>query len=162
MSTIVPSPVLAYDIFAVSSRTSEASLYDLLRWGRMLHSELLASEQVRRDDIDARLDLDPRYRESNWNGEGAAPIPDTAFEEARAFLYQFPTTLPLPDVIAEPDGYLGLEWYRNKRLLYVISFNGQGALSCSGLIGQTKVYGTYYLDDGIPSEILRTIARIIQ
>jgi len=162
MSTLVTDPVLTYYIFTASSRTSGAGLYDLLHGGRSLYSELLASEQVRRDDIDARLELDPRYREANWNGEGAAPIPNLAFEEARAFLYKFPTTLPLPDVIAEPDGYLGLEWYRNRRLLYVVSFNGQGALSCSGLIGQTKVYGTYYLDDGIPSEVLRTIARIVQ
>ncbi len=162
MSTAAASPVLGYDLFALSSRTSGFGLYDLLCGDSFQPPQRLASEQVRRDDIDARLDLDPCYRESNWNGEGADPVPDAAFEEARAFLYKFPPTLPLPEVVTEPDGYLGLEWYANKRLLYVISFNGQGALSCSGLIGQTKIYGTYYMDDGIPSEILRTIARIVR
>jgi hypothetical protein len=162
MTTAAPSPALGYDLFALSSRTSGFGLYDLLCGDSLRPPQQLASDQVRRDDIDAHLDLDPCYRESNWNGEGADPVSNEAIKEARAFLYKFPTTMPLPEVIAEPDGYLGLEWYSNKRLLYVVSFNGQGVLSCSGLIGQTKVYGTYYMDDGIPSEILRTIARIVQ
>ncbi len=146
--------------FATPSRTSGGGSYD---WEYGFHSSPpLASEQARRDRIDARLNLDPRYRESNWNGDGADPIPNAAFQEANAFLSKFPATMPLPDVIAEPDGYLGLEWYANKRLLYVVSFNGQGALSCSGLIGQTKIYGTYYMDDGIPNEILENITKIRQ
>ncbi len=162
MTTAAAFPSLGYDLSGLSSRTSRSDPYDFLCRENLRPPQSLASEQVRRDDIDERLDLDPCYRESNWNGEGADPVPDAAFEEARAFLYQFPAILPLPDVIAEPDGYLGLEWYRNKRLLYVVSFNGQGVLSCSGLIGQTKVYGTYYMDAGVPSEILRIITRVVQ
>lgn len=158
MSTAAASPALGYDIFASSGRRSASGLFDSF-W-KTDSRPSLASEQVRRDDIDARLALDPHYKKLNWNGEGAEPIPDAAFEEARAFLYQFPTNLPLPDVIVQPDGYLGLEWYRNKRLLYVVSFNGQGSLSCSGLIGQTRIYGTYYMDD--TSDILSIIARVIQ
>lgn len=159
MSTASIYPAFGYDIFAPSSRTSGASLYD---WKTSLRPpESLASEQARHDRINALLDLDPRYREANWNGEGADPIPAEAFEEAHKFLRKLPTDLPLPDANPEPDGYLGLEWYANKRLLYVVSFNGQGALSCSGLIGQSKVYGTYYMDEGIPSDILKDIARIL-
>lgn len=160
MSTASIYPAFGYDFFAQTSRTSGASLYD---WKPILRpQESLASEQARHDRINALLDLDPRYREANWNGEGADPIPAVAFEEADKFLCKLPHDLPLPEVIAEPDGYLGLEWYANKRLLYVVSFNGQGALSCSGLIGQLKVYGTYYMDEGIPSDILKGIARILQ
>lgn len=122
----------------------------------------LASGEARRDAINALLDLDPRCREKNWNGDGADPISEAAFQEARTFLLKLPTTLPLPEVIAEPDGYIGLEWYTHKRQLYAVSFNGKGALSCSGLFGQSKTYGTWYMDDGIPSEILRTIAKIVQ
>lgn len=162
MTTAAASPALGFDLFGLSSRTSGFGLGDLLCGDSLRPVQQLASDQVRRDDIDARLNLDPCYQESNWNGEGADPISNAAIKDARAFLYKFPTTLPLPDVIAEPDGYLGLEWYSNKRLLYVVSFNGHGVLSCSGLIGQTKVYGTYYMDDGIPSEILKTIAKVVQ
>jgi hypothetical protein len=162
MTTAAASPTLGYDLFGLSSRSSRFGLYDLLLGENLRSRQQLASDQVRRDNIDARLNIDPCYRESNWNGEDADPIPDAAIQEARAFLYSFPPTLPLPDVIPEPDGYLGLEWYRHKRLLYVVSFNGQGVLSCSGLIGQLKVYGTYYMDDTIPSEVLNDIARIFQ
>jgi hypothetical protein len=68
----------------------------------------------------------------------------------------------MPEVIAEPDGYLGLEWYSNKWLLYVVSFNGTGVLFCSGLIGAERIYGTRYMDEGIPAEILRNIAKVLQ
>ena len=54
---------------------------------------------------------------------------------------------------------LGLEWYTNKWLLYVVSFHGKGALSCSGLIGSERTYGTRYMDEGIPAEILRNIPK---
>jgi hypothetical protein len=122
----------------------------------------LASVQARRDAIDALLHLEPRYRERNWNGEGAEPVPEAAFQEALAFLLELPATIPLPEVNAEPDGYLGLEWYVNKWLNYVVSFNGTGALSCSGLYDRLKTYGTWYMDNGIPGEILRMIARTVR
>lgn len=121
----------------------------------------LASEQARCDVIDALLELDPRYREQNWDGEGAAPIPDAALKEARTFLLKLPSTIRLPEIITEPDGYLGLEWYTNKWLLYVVSFSGKGAMSCSGLMGQERIYGTRYMDEGIPADVLRNIARVL-
>ena len=121
---------------------------------------LTVSELARHDEIDTILVLPQQYQNANWNGEGAAPIPEAAIEEARIFLQKLPTTFPLPEVTPEPDGYLGLEWYANKSLLYVVSFDGKGALSCSGLIGPDRTYGRRYMDDGIPAEILRNIAKI--
>lgn len=121
-----------------------------------------ASRQRRLDEIEALLPLPGRYREANWNGEGAAPIPESAVQEARTFLQKLPTTFPLPEVTPEPDGYLGLEWYANKWLLYVVSFNGKGALSCSGLMGSDRIYGTRYMDEGIPAEILDNITKVLR
>lgn len=161
MSRAMAYPSLGFDIFSVSIPRSRSG-FDTLPEEDIRRRWKLASEQTRHDAIDARLDLGTRYEHRNWNGEDADPIPRAAFEEARAFLYKLPSTLPLPDVTPEPDGYLGLEWYANKLLLYSVSFNGQGALSCSGLFGSTSIYGTYYLDDGIPGDILRAIARIVQ
>ena len=159
MSAAATYPSFGYDIFAPPSRSSRTGFNDLLVEDTR-HRGQPASEQARADVIDALLELEPRYQAANWDGQGADPIPAAALKEARTFLRKLPSTLPLPEVIAEPDGYLGLEWYANKRLLYVVSFNGNGALSCSGLFGQLKIYGTWYMDEGIPGEILRAIAKI--
>ena len=160
MSHTMTDRSFGYGIFAPRSRSSQIDFTVPPQEDTGPRGQL-ASEQARADQIDALLELEPRYQERNWDGEGADPIPDVALTEARIFLRKLPSSLPLPEVIAEPDGYLGLEWYGNKWLLYVVSFNGKGALSCSGLFGQSKTYGTWYMDEGIPGQILSDIAKII-
>ena len=159
LATAYPDPV--YDLFSSSSRSSQIDFNEIVanearRW------EPLASEQKRLEKIDALVTLPHQYRGKNWDGLEAAPIPESAFQEARTFLRKLPPSVPMPEVIAEPDGYLGLEWYTNKWLLYVVSFNGSGVLSCSGLIGSERIYGSRYMDEGIPAEILRNIAKALQ
>jgi len=159
LATAYPDPV--YDLFSSSSRSSQIDFNESVenearRW------EPLASEQKRLEKIDALVTLPHQYRGKNWDGLEAAPIPESAFQEARTFLRKLPPSVPMPEVIAEPDGYLGLEWYTNKWLLYVVSFNGSGVLSCSGLIGSERIYGSRYMDEGIPAEILRNIAKVLQ
>lgn len=158
MSTLATTSSLGYGFFPAPTK----SMRDYFRPPDARAGTVTASEQKRRDDIDAILALPQQYREANWNGEGAVPIPELAFQEARAFLQKLPDSFPLPEATPEPDGYLGLEWYANKWLLYVVSFKGNGALSCSGLIGPDRTYGTRYIDESIPAEILRHIAKVIR
>lgn len=162
MSTPTAFPSIGYDLFALSSKSSQHAVNVPDEKVAGHEHFLTASEQRRRDDIDTLLMLPAEYLEANWNGEEAAPIPETAIQEARRFLHKLPATFPLPEVVPEPDGYLGLEWYANKWLLYVVSFNGKGMLSCSGLNGPDRTYGTRYMDEGIPAEILRNIAKVIR
>ncbi|MEO8324951.1 MAG: hypothetical protein ABI618_03825 [Nitrospirota bacterium] len=157
LATVNPLPV--YDLFSSSSKFSQRDLNEIdekeaRRW------EDLASEQKRLEKIDAIVTLPQQYREKNWDGLEAEPIPAAAIQEARIFLRKLPSSIPMPEVIPEPDGYLGLEWYANKWLLYVVSFNGTGVLSCSGLIGSERIYGPRYMDERIPAEILRNIAKV--
>lgn len=149
-----------YDLFGSSSRSSQGDFNNTVE-KEARHWEPLASEQKRLEAIDTIINLPQRYREKNWDGLDAAPIPETAFQEARTFLRKLPPSITMPEVIAEPDGYLGLEWYANKWLLYVVSFNGTGVLSCSGLIGSERSYGPRYMDEGIPAGVLRNIAKVL-
>lgn len=162
MSTPTAYPTFAYDLFASSSKSSQHDFNATDEKVVRREHFLTASEQGRLDVIDRLLALPDQYRKANWNGEGAAPIPETAIHEARIFLRKLPSAFPLPEVTTEPDGYLGLEWYANPSLLYVVSFNGKGVLSCSGFIGPERTYGTRYMDEGIPAEILRYIAKVIR
>jgi hypothetical protein len=161
MSQATAFPDAVFDVLRSSSRSSQEDLNERVE-REARRGEDLASEQKRLDEIDAIVKLPQRYREKNWDGLDAAPIPEAVFQEARTFLRKLPHYIRMPEVIAEPDGYLGLEWYTNKWLLYVVSFNGTGVLSCSGLIGSERIYGLRYMDEGIPAEILRNIAKVLQ
>lgn len=159
MSRPTAFPSLVPDVFSYSTKSSEGRLY----FERVPPpSARLASDQNRLDAIEHLLDLPDRYRHENWDGEGAEPISEAAIQEAREFLQKLTSWVPLPEVVPEPDGYLGLEWCANKWLLYVVSFNGKGAMSCSGLMGSERVYGTRFMDDGVPADIIRNIARIFR
>ena len=156
------STLTVHGSFASSSNTCLPTVYATEGEAVRARPFRTASQQRRLDAIEALLPLPGRYREANWNGDGAAPIPESAIQEARTFLKKLPATFPLPEVNPEPDGYLGLEWYANKWLLYVVSFNGKGALSCSGLMGPDRIYGTRYMDEGIPAEVLDNITKVLR
>lgn len=157
MSRPTAFPSLLPDVFSYSTKSSGDRFY---LEGVPTPSARLASDQNRIDAIEQLLDLPDRYRHANWDGEGAEPIPEAAIQEAREFLLKLSSWMPLPEVVSEPDGYLGLEWYTNKWLMYVVSFNGKGAMSCSGLMGTERVYGTRFMDDSVPADIIRNIVRV--
>jgi hypothetical protein len=158
MSRAISHPRV-FDIFTAASNTSISVVRVPFSQSQ---SPTLASDQQRLDAIDQLLELSPRYRQQNWGGQNESPISERAIEEARKFLKKLPATVPLPEVVTEPDGYLGLEWFSHRWLLYVVSFNGSGAMSCSGLFGSERKFGKRYMDEGIPAEVLSNIAQILQ
>src|SRR5215203_4931731 len=104
-----------FDIFTAASNTSV-----IIVTLTPTTSSTPASDQQRLDAIDQLLNLAPRFQHPNHGGECEDAISPAAIEEARKFLKKLPPTLPLPEVVIEPDGYLGLEWYAHRWLLYVV------------------------------------------
>lgn len=74
----------------------------------------------------------------NWDDQGAQPIAELALEEALLFLDNLPSWIPLPDVVPEPDGSIGLEWYKAPDKQFAISFGGQGSIAFAGLLGNGR------------------------
>jgi hypothetical protein len=147
---------------SISVFSSPSSLEETQRAFRAATDHMGASASARRrlDAIDELLKPPEEVTRENWDGEGEDAIPEAAFEEARDFLRKFSLLMPLPAVNLEPDGYLGLEWYKDNRHVFVVSFNGTGSLSYSGLIGHESVYSLRYMEEEIPEEILSNIARV--
>jgi hypothetical protein len=61
----------------------------------------------------------------DWDGEGAAPIPIDAIEDALSFLATIPAEASQPKVMALPTGAVSLYWDRGRTYIE-ISFNGSG------------------------------------
>lgn len=98
----------------------------------------------------------------NWDGYGAAAVTWEVAARAQAFLNALPASLVAPDVVAEPDGALAVEWYFDKTLQLSISIGASGPLHFAGVIGhdygQPRVrHGMEPFETTVPAELLRYI-----
>ncbi len=115
---------------------------------------------------EALLSLDEVFEECSeegWDGYDALPITEEAFFEARKLINSLPViSFSMPEVIPEPNGEIGLEWCREKRLVFVASVSGRNEIVYAGLFGTNKTHGTEYFGETLPSIILENIKRIFK
>ncbi len=52
---------------------------------------------------------------ADWDGDGAEAISDAAYFNATRLLSVLPTNCPQPDIIADNDGFIELEWSNNNK-----------------------------------------------
>jgi len=97
---------------------------------------------------------------SNWDGYQAKPLAEAAYKEALKFLEMIPLNLPMPEIVPEPNGAIGLEWCIGKRLIFAISLSGKETIYYAGLFGADKNYGTVQFLDSLPSVVLENIRRL--
>jgi len=120
--------------------------------------ELPASRQKRKEEIDSVMDA---YAESRQAGE-VAPISELTCRETIDFLRKLPSTLPIPEVIVEPDGDLALEWFVSNYCSFLVGFSGRGIITYAGLFGRgQKTYGTELISEAIPSSVVENIRRVL-
>ena len=99
--------------------------------------------------------------EEGWDGYDALPITKYAYIEAKRLIESLPlTTFPIPEVVPEPSGEIGLEWYREERQVFVASVSGRNEIVYAGLLGVNKLHGTEYFGDSLPSVILDNLKRL--
>ena len=68
--------------------------------------------------------------------------------------------VPIPDISADPDGDISLEWRKEHRFTFVVSINGQGLISYAGLFGKNKIHGTEYFGQEMPPSIIFNLRRL--
>ena len=120
--------------------------------------ELPASRQRKKEAIDSVMDA---YAESRQAGE-VAPISERTCHETIDFLKKLPSTLPIPEVILEPNGDLALEWFVSNYYSFLVGFSGKGIITYAGLFGRgQKTYGTELVSEAIPSSVVENIRRVL-
>ena len=99
--------------------------------------------------------------ESNWDGYDAFPITAGAYEEALSLLRALPSDLPMPEIVPEPDGSIGLEWQQGPDRIFAVSVSGKGVIVYAGLFGKgVKAHGTEVFNDSLPQGVVGSIKRI--
>ncbi len=131
---------------------------------RKVHSDLQKSASVWNRFESVQDELNEVYGESsrkNWDGYGAHAVSAAALEEAKTLVQALPTTVELPEVAAEPDGSLALEWYKSPYRIFSMSVTGSGKIFYAGLFGKgSKAHGSEVFGDAIPETIIRQIQRL--
>ena len=97
----------------------------------------------------------------NWDGYGALPLDLRSAEQALKFIQALPTTVPVPDVSADPDGEVDLLWQLDPTRTISVSVGPNGKLTYAALIGTAQSYGTEWLSNEIPQPILDGLTRVL-
>ncbi len=67
----------------------------------------------------------------------------------------------MPDILPEPDGGIGLEWYKEKGFSFVISVSGKNIITYVGRFGKNnEIYGSEDFTDSVPIVILNGLKRL--
>lgn len=96
----------------------------------------------------------------NWDGYGAKPVNIDSVNEAREFISLIPSFFPKPEIVAEPSGEIGLEWYKGRNKIFAVSFNGKKTIAYAGLFGSNKTHGIEYFKGSIPQIIIENLRRL--
>ena len=122
-----------------------------------IRRHLLDSYTVRRAAEGALNELDDVRAEAGyegWNGYGAKPMHPDAYQNAKLFLEAMPTTAPSPEISADPDGDVALDWVFGERKALSVSIGAAGRCTFAWMRGLRTWRGTDWLDDGgIPAPI---------
>ena len=89
----------------------------------------------------------------NWDGFGASRIMRKTVKLTKKFLEIMPNYLLPPEVSAEPDGHINLEWYTDRNHVFEISIDKDGYLYYAGRLFGEKFSGTEMLGDVFPDKL---------
>lgn len=137
-----------------TAQSKEARRLVTLQEGIRQH--LLESDSMRANRERLLDDLDELRNEASspgWDGYGAAPMSADAYDFAKLFIGALPTTAPLPELGADPDGEVALDWSLGDRRALTVSISPTGRCTFAWLLGQRSNRGTDWIEDEIPAAI---------
>lgn len=92
--------------------------------------------------------------QGGWDGYGAKSIDPFAYMYARFFVNALPNTAPIPEVSADSDGEVALDWFFGHRKALTVSIGSTGRCTFAWMNGQSTNRGTDWMEDDIPASIL--------
>jgi len=100
--------------------------------------------------------------DEGWDGADARPIDPQAVDNAIAFLRALDDYLPLPEISAEPDGAVSLDWIRSRNRLISVSIGAGDRLAFAWLDGSDRGHGVARFVEGVvPTRIVDGVTTIM-
>ena len=83
-----------------------------------------------------------------------------AMENAMALVWALPQDMPLPEVIVEQDGEIGLDWDEGRRRAVSVSVGDGPTLSYAALVGAEPLHGRVPFTGTVPETLSFVLRRI--
>jgi hypothetical protein len=115
-----------------------------------------ATEQVLAELKEVRAEAS----REGWDGYGARPLDPASCDFAIRFLNALPITAPLPEVSADNDGEVALDWIFGQRKALTVSIGRTGRCTYAWILGQSTNRGTDWIDDEIPASIVFALGQL--
>jgi hypothetical protein len=128
-----------------------------------IREHLLSSFVMRRPAEWVLNELDEVLLEASiegWDGYGARPLDPASYGFARRFLNALPANTPLPEVGADSDGEVSLDWIFGERRALTVSIGPTGRCTFAWMLGQSTNRGTDWIDDEIPAQIIFALGQL--
>lgn len=115
----------------------------------------------REECLNQLLEVWSEANSAGWEGNGANRLDFQAANAAVTFINAVPSSVPMPEVAADPDGEISFDWFAGPRRQFSISLGARGILSYAGLFGSDKVSGSERFQGTIPRNLLDYIKRVV-
>jgi hypothetical protein len=112
--------------------------------------------------IDTIMEVSKECAEPNWDGYGAAPVSEESVNYAVRFVLLFPAWIPEPEVTADNDGCIALDWQIASGKVISVSFYKNGYIDYAGLHDENKICGCERMGDTFPKHIADFIKGIYE
>jgi hypothetical protein len=138
---------------------------ELKKYYDVIISEFRKAETLGRRLHEVLQSLDEAFREcseEDWDGYGSLPITEEVYLEAKKLIRSLPLAyfMPMPEIVPEPDGSIGIEWSMGNRLIFVASVRGKNEIVYAGLFGMNRAHGIEYFGDYLPPAIIANLRRM--
>lgn len=100
--------------------------------------------------------------DQGWDGYSARPIEAITVEQAMRFALALPRNLPVPDIVAEPDGEIAFDWAGSDGRVISVSIGPTGTLAYAALLSEhSRQNGSEQLGEAIPPRVIRAIQEAV-
>jgi hypothetical protein len=95
-----------------------------------------------------------------WDGYGARPINPDSYDFAARFLKALPASAPLPEVGADNEGEVSLDWLFGERKALTVAIGPTGRCTFAWMNGKSTSRGTDWIKDEIPAPIVFALGHL--
>ncbi len=106
-------------------------------------------------------DVEAECADIGWDGADAQPVDNAAARRAEALIRAWPDDVRLPEVAAEPDGAISLDWVRSRHRVFSVSVGPRDRLAYAWIDGADRGHGAVGFDgETAPPRIVDGVRRL--